>query len=220
MSKLIMPTPKTMMESDVTPTAILDYTEAQTFLRLDGTQDQTLVESLIGAVTEKIESHISKKLITQVWSVYFDFFPRKYNSDEWWDGERDGAVASLYSSVNFLDLPFGPCQTVSFVRAYDESDGTTTVDASTYSVDTVGDYPKIRLKSGGVWPAITLRPVNGVHVKATFGYGAKTDVPKAVIEAAKIMLANVYEHRGDVKAPSSIPPAALALLDHFRKSRI
>ncbi len=215
-----IPVPKPVIESDVTPSSIVDYSEIQSHLRLDGTDDQTLVENLISAVTNKIESSIGRKLITQVWSIYYDFFPRKDKADAWWDGQRDGVPSDLYTNIGHLELPFGPCQTVSFFRTYDESDSTSSFDASLYSVDLISGFPKIALKSGSVWPTTVLRPVNGIHIKATFGYGAKAAVPAQIKEACKIMVANLYQNRGDGSLDEAIPTTAQMLLEPFKKWRI
>src|SRR4051812_13461526 len=79
---------------------ILSYSDIQTFLRIDGTVDQPLVESLIKGVTKRIESFIDRKIVTQTWSIYFDWFPFKEKADSWWDGERQGSIKELYADVN------------------------------------------------------------------------------------------------------------------------
>jgi hypothetical protein len=209
------------MESDVTPAAILDYTECQTFLRLDGTTDQALVEALISAVTKKVEDYLGRKLITQVWSIYYDFFPTQNNPDTWWDGARDGAVSELYSEVRYLELPFGPCQSVYFVKTFDGTDGGSVFDASLYQVDTIGMNPKIALRRNSTWPSTSLRTVNGIQVKATLGYGATgASVPSDIKEAVKICVAKLYENRGDVVIKDAIPTTAQMLLDSHRKWKV
>jgi len=215
-----IPAPRATMENDVTPSAVLDYTEVQTYLRLDGTDDQTLVENLISAVTDKVENFIGKKLITQVWSVYYDFFPRKLKEDAWWDGSRDGAISELYYPIQFLRLPFGPCQSLYFFNTYDSTDGTVLFDASSYTLDNISGNPKVALRNGFSWPTTMLRPLNGIHIKATFGYGTKSQVPNQIKEAIKIGVANLYEHRGDIEPESSLPNTAQMLLQSFKRWKV
>jgi hypothetical protein len=205
---------KTKLES--TPSAVLDFTDIQTHLRIDGTTDAALVASLISGVTKRVESFLDRKLTSQVWSIYYDYFPRTVNQDAWWDGTKDGAVSLLYSQERFLELPFGPCITVSSVATFDETDGSTAMDASNYSVDTISPRPKIALKSGGVWPSTTLRPVNGVKVTATFGYGTAAEVPQDIKEAIKIAVSNFYEHRGDAEMTDALPKTAEMLLEPYK----
>lgn len=213
--------PKTFQESDATPAALFDFTEAQTFLRIDGTTDQTLVESLISATTKRVEEFLGRKLITQVWSIYYDFFPRESNEEAWWDGVRDGAISELSSPIRSIELPFGPCQSLYYLRTIDETDGTQNINATTYSLDTISSRPIIALKSGGVWPSTLLRPVNGVHVKGTFGYGSTgASVPAPIKEAIKIMVAKLYEHRGDLKIEDPFPATAQMLLEPYTTWRV
>lgn len=216
-----IPTPKAKMESDVTPARVLDYTEVQSYLRLDGTDDQPLVLGLIDAVTSRVEEFIGRKLISQVWSIYYDFFPKADKQDAWWDGVRDGAPQDLYAQINHLNLPFGPCSTVSFFRTYDENDSTYAFDSSLYTLDTISGKPKIALKIGQTWPSTTIRPVNGIHIKGTFGFGtASSAVPQAIKEAVKITVANLYEHRGEMKPDEGLPSTAQMLLGPFRRWKV
>lgn len=201
--------------TDVTPAAVLSYTDIQNHLKLDGTADQSLVESLISAATKRVEQFIGRKLVSQHWSIYFDCFPRAQSND-FWDGMQDGHVASLAGPGQSMDLPFGPCQTVSWVRGYDQTDGTVAVDASNYSVDTFGPFGRIKLKVGGQWPSATLRPVNGVHVRGVFGFGSASVIPHDIKHAIKITVANLYEKRGDNDSGSAIPVGAQTLLETYR----
>lgn len=213
--------------ASVAPSAVLSYSDIQNHLKLDGSADQTLVESLIEAATKRVEAFIGRKLVTQHWSIYFDKWPGKYNSEIWWDGERDGAVSELYSASREIELPFGPCQSISFVRAYDQTDGTTTLDASLYTVDTIGPFGRIALKIGGTWPAVTLRPANGVHVRGVFGFGSASQVPTDIKHAVKMLTAKMYEHRGDNSEGEffgfsgfTIPNTAQSLLEPYRVHRL
>ena len=52
----------------------------------------------------------------------------------------------------------------------------------------------------------------------TCGYGAAADVPAPITSAILLLLAALYEHRGDDAAPS--PDNALALLAPYRGIRL
>lgn len=219
MKRVNQPTPKIVQETD-SVAALLDFTDVQTNLRIDGTVDQPLVNSLISAVTKKIEAYTGLKLITQVWSVYFDYLPFSPNEDAWWDGVREGALSELYSSERFLELPFGPCQTISQFLTFDNADGTFSFDATNYVVDTIGPKCKIALRIGCVWPATVIRPVNGIKIKGTYGFGTVASVPAPIVEAAKIMVSKLYENRGDVKIEQPFPTTAQMLLEPYRTWRL
>ncbi len=219
----MIPIPKLFLETDATQ-AVLDFTEVQAHLRLDGTTDQVLVESLISGVTKKIEAIIGRKLTAQVWSIYFDFWPCSPKQDAYWDGTRDGAISELYAPVRELELPFGPCQSLSFIHAIDQTDGTTNFDSSMFSVDTISPIPIIALKVGATWPAILLRSVNGIHIKGTFGMYS---VPEDIKQAVRLSVAKMYENRGDNPSGEffgfssfALPPTAQYLLEPYRRIRI
>ncbi len=219
MKRANQPTPKIFQETD-SVAALFDFTDVQTNLRIDGTTDSTLINNLISAVTKKIETYTGLKLLTQVWSVYFDFFPFSPREDKWWDGVRDGALTELYSSERFLELPFGPCQTVSQFITYDNQDATFSFDATNYAVDTIGPQTRIALRIGCVWPSTVIRPLNGIKIKGTYGYGSAASVPQPIIEAAKIMVTNLYENRGDVSIDKPFPAMAQMLLESYRRMRV
>lgn len=207
--------------TDVTPSPILTYADIQSHLKLDGSADQTLVESLISAATKRLEQFIDRKILRQHWSVYFDNFPREYKKDGWFDGYRDGAVTELYTSNEPIELPFGPCISVSYVRVYDQTDGTTVVDATNYSVDNIGPMGRIALKIGGMWPSVTPRPVNGIHIRGVFGIaGSASIVPHDIKQAIKISVSELYEKRGDNSADPGLPKGAQMLLEPYRRWKI
>jgi hypothetical protein len=220
MKRANQPTPKIVQETDAVA-ALFDFTDVQTNLRIDGTDDQPLVNTLIGAVTKKIESYLGIKLLTQVWSVYFDYFPFSPREDKWWDGVRDGALSELYSPERFLELPFGPCQTVSQFYTFDNADATYSFDSTNYNVDTIGSQAKIALRIGCVWPATVLRPINGIKIKGTYGYGSlNSQVPAPIVQAARHMVTTLYENRGDITFDQPFSPMAQMLLEPYRRMRV
>lgn len=205
--------------TNVSPARILSYADIQDHLKLDGSADQTVVESLIDAATLRLEQFIDRKLITQHWSIYFDCFPRDYKKDDWWDGARDGHVSSISSADGVIELPFGPCQSVAFINAYDQTDGTTVVNSSAYQVDTISSLARIALRLGSIWPSLTLRPMNGVHVRGVFGIGSASIIPQDIKQALKITVASFYEKRGDNSDPG-IPTGAQNLLEPYRRWKL
>lgn len=203
--------------TSVAPAAVMTYADIQGFLRLDGSADQALVESLISVATKKVEESLGRKLITQVWSIYYDCFPSHAREDKYWDGVQEGAIGDLYASINQIDLPFGPVQSVAFIKTFDD-DGTAYTFADTnYNVDTISAKPQIKLKNGCVWPSTLLRTVNGIQIRGTFGYGAAATLPPDMLHAIRLFVAKLYENRGDMKEDSfTIPMTAWALLEPYK----
>lgn len=220
--------PKTVLElldvdgsTNVTPSALLSYADVQEHLKLDGSADQTLVQTIITAATRRLEAYTGRKFMRQHWSIYYDNFPQLYKDSAWWDGSKDGAVSELYdASENPIELPFGPCMSVTFVRAYDRTDGSVVMDSSTYQLDSVGPVGRIALRSGSTWPTTTLRALNGVHIRGIFGMGTAASVISDEIKhAAKITVAAMYENRGDT-SDGKIPSLAQTLLEPFKLWRL
>lgn len=202
--------------TSVAPAPILTYSDIQTFLRLDGSADQSLVEGLISAATKRLEEYTNRKFITQVWSIFFDCFPQAEKPDSWWEGTKDGAVSELFAPVNEIDLPFGPLQSMDFIRTYDGTDGTSTFDSSNYSLDTMGPFGRVALRSGSTWPTTVLRKLNGIQMRGVFGFGGTASIPLDIKEAVKITVADLYENRGDADQSGTIPKTAQLLLEPYR----
>ena len=66
-----------MAYSVVTPAASepITLTEAKNFLRVDGSDDDTLISALISAAREMCESYCRRILVTTTIVEYFDGFP-------------------------------------------------------------------------------------------------------------------------------------------------
>lgn len=213
--------------TSVTPTAALSYSDIQDHLKLDGTTDQALVESLVSAVTKRIEQYIDCKIITQHWSIYYDNFPMGEKKDQWWDGVRDGHIGDLFAPINKIELPFGPCQSITYLKTFDQDDNGTVFSSSNYSVDTKSRVGRLALKIGQVWPVTILRSVNGVQIRGVFGFGGTESVPLDIKQALKISVAKLYESRGDEAedqranlSPTTIPATAQMLLEPYRRWKL
>lgn len=159
--------------SSGTPAAeLMDSTAAKLWLRVDTSADDTIVAALIKAARQVIESQCNLTCTTTTHTLTLDCFPSTW-----------------------IYLPRGPLQSVTSVKYYD-SDGTQQTWASTnYIVDTKTPSPRIGRADGISWPIYDTRiaPIEVVYVA---GYGnAATDVPDALIVAAKMIVADMYENR-------------------------
>ena len=132
---------------------------AKQHLRIDGTDDDALVTSLIKQAREWCEDYQGKKYITQTLELGLDAFPDK-------------------DYVEFRAC--SPVQSVSSVK-YTDSDGIeATLDAANYILDADSFVNRLVLGYNKTWPTATLKPVNGVRIRFVAGYGdAATDVPES-----------------------------------------
>lgn len=165
--------------------------EAKAHLKVDTTDDDALIGTLISAARSKAEWNTGRAFITQGWTSAADCWPES----------------------GVFELPFPPLQSVASVTAY-ALDGTATVlDPATYQVDTVSSPARLALNANAS-PPVNLRALNAVEIAFTAGYGnAESDVPALIREAILEIVADMYINRGDV---GEIPLTATALLAPYR----
>ena len=208
-----------------------DFLQAvKTFLKIDTSDDNELLQALIKSAVERLERECELKFITQKWNIYFDYFPFTYR-DEWWDGTRELAVTELNRPLRKLELPFGPAVSIGAIKTYadDGSDTEATMPSTDYQLDTKDSYPAVALRIGAVWPTTVLRPFNGIKLEeVTVGLSATyAGLPEAIQHAVKLVVAKLYENRGDspnaeffAMSGFTIPNTALVLLGPYMKVRL
>lgn len=190
--------------------------EVKGFLKIDVTDDDVLLQLLIEAAVKKFEDELDLKIMAQKWDVYLDNFPLKRNmsADNYEHGDT-GHVGSLFSTCNYIELPFGNLTAVDSFITYDEEDTAIVFDASNYEVDTVGRPAKVALRRSAQWPATILRSLNGIKILCSVGYATAAEVPAYLKQAILIYIGQLYETRGDEanEENKAIPKAALALIN-------
>ena len=165
--------------------------EAKTHLKVDTTDDDTLIGTLISAARAKAEWNTGRALITQDWTFAADCWPQD----------------------NVFELPFPPLQSVTSVTAYALDDTAMVLDPSIYQVDTMSSPARLTLKANAS-PPVNLRALNAVQIVFTAGYGdSENDVPALIREAILEIVADMYVNRGDT---DEVPLAAMALLAPYR----
>lgn len=112
------------------------------------TRHDDFLKTLIRAATGNAEQYLHRRLITQTWNYYLDWWPRN----------------------DSFELPFGRLQSVMSIIYKDEDGNETTLDSSKYIVDTESEPGRIVLAFNEVWPTDTLFPSNPINVEFTCGY--------------------------------------------------
>jgi hypothetical protein len=220
--------PKPVIHTSANAAIVADTTflaAVKSFLKIDNTDDDTLIKALIQVATERLEKECNLKFITQKWDIYYDAFSYKKAKDDWWDGTREGALAQFTSNIETLELPFGPCSAISAFKTFadDGSDTSSTFASTNYQLDTNSATPRVGLRSGCSWPSTLLRPFNGIKLEeCTFGFASTfAAIPDALAHAVKLTVAKLYENRGDVTDKEfSIPNTALMLIGPYSRARI
>ena len=186
-----------------TPPALEPVTLAQAklHLRVDTSDDDTLVTSLIGAARMQVERHTGLVLITQQWSCFYD---------RWGD---DGELA----------ICIAPLLSVDALKVYAADDVAAVIDTAHYMADLVSRPGRLIIRGARSWSAPG-RVANGIEVAVTAGYGAlASDVPEPLCQAILQLIAHWYENRSPVhhgEVPRHVPLGVLALMAPFRQVRL
>ncbi len=176
-----MTTTKLVTAPTVEPVTL---TEAKSFLRVDGTSDDTLITSLIVGARETCEEISRRAFITQTWDYILDDYPIRAT----------------------VVLPRPRLISVVSVTCYD-SDGVAHAHTD-YTVDTRSEPGKLTFDS---FPSIALAESGGLVIRFTAGYGAAAaNVPQRVKDVILNLLAYRYENRETFAIPTYVTQAMLS----------
>lgn len=168
--------------------------EAKSHLRVDITDDDTLIGTLITAARDYVEQTTRRALVTQTWQYFLDDWP----------------------GISEIVLPKPPLQSVTSV-VYTDSDGNdNTWSSSEYAVDTDNEPGAVVLGYNESYPSGTLDVVNPITVTYVAGYGAAAAVPWIFKQAILLLVGHWYENREAIvltgAVPKEIPLAVKSLL--------
>lgn len=195
----------------------LTLAEVKTYLRVDHSNDDSLVTGMISAARQLCEGYTGRSLITRSYSLYLDRWPGKASS-AWFDGVREGADIPLYDGA--LPLPKPPLLSVTQINVYDINNSAAVFPAANYFVDTA-DTPGRIVLSLGVSPPVPTRAANGIEIRFTAGYGASaSNVPAMLQQGMKQVIAHLYEHRGDTPDQALKASGALSIFQPYRVMRL
>lgn len=181
----------------VTPPASEPITleEAKKHLRVDFSDDDALIELFLSAARQNAESYMGRALISQVWDLYLDDFP------------RDG------SPIKLMPAPVIEVQGVFYGDASPEAE----MDAAGYRLDPATEPARLALVSGGSWPALTPF-TNAVRLRFRAGY-PDGQVPADIKAGILLNLGSLYANRESVvigTTAAQLPWAAEQLLRRHR----
>lgn len=159
-------------------------TEAKDHLRVDISDDDTLIGALITAARERAEVFTRRQFITATWDVTWDGFP----GGRWSD--------FLSGSTGIIYTPKPPLQSVASINYIDTGGTSTLLAASDYIVDTASIQGRITPSTDTVWPTTELGRINSLTVRIVAGFGVdESDVPATIRSAILLLVADMYEHR-------------------------
>jgi len=175
----------------------VSVSEAKAHLRVDTSDDDTYIGTLITAARQWAETYLDRSLVYTQWQMKLDMFP--------WEIEMPRPPMAQE----------GTTTAVSITYTLNESLGTATLSTSEYRVDREATPGVGRTNYGGSWPS-HLADQNSVTVTWWGGYGSSgSDVPAAIRHAILMHVGHLYERRlaADNVASNEVPFGVKALLD-------
>ena len=176
----------------------LTLAEAKAHLRLDGSDEDDLVLSLIRVAREHLEAVAGLCLMTRTLRLYLDRWP------------DDGVI----------QIARGPVQAIETVTVYDADGEAVAVPLARHRLDRESQPARLTLNqfvnSGG--------QINGIEIDFTAGFGdAATDVPDTLKRAMLMHVAHMFAWRGAVAAadqPAGVPAGYDRLLAPYLPARL
>lgn len=168
--------------------------EVKVFARIDGIDEDDLLEGFIKTIRSKVELYLGQSIITQT---------IRLSMDQW--------------NSNVIELPMSPLISVTSVQTLDEDDTATTYSSSYYYIITDSMPGKLIIKKSIQPPINTSRLYGGFRITYTAGYGSiASSVPQEIKDAIMVGVTKLYETR-DFTTP--LPPKSRNILDMFRTDR-
>lgn len=148
--------------------------EAKANLRVNNTVENDLISSYIVAARKWIENYTWRPLITQTWTLFYDF------SD----------VQNIKN--NTIVISKNPVQSISSIKYYDNTNTLVTLDSSTYYTDLGGDIASINFIQQ--LPTMYNR-INALQIEFVCGYGLAGAVPDNIKAAIYLLVTSFYDNR-------------------------
>lgn len=169
--------------------------ELKTFARIDGADEDTLIEGFITSARVAAEHYLNRALLEQSITLKMDY----------WPGEE-------------IELPQPPLISITSVSTLTEAGVKTTYSSDNYYIITEAIPGKLLLKQNVTAPTNTARDHGGFEIIYKAGYGdVITDVPQAIRDGLKLWATDIYENRVVRTEP---PPEARSFFDIFRVHNI
>lgn len=163
--------------------------EAKAWLKVDASDDDTMIGSLISAARAQFEEITGRTLISTTYRAEWDSLPRA--------GTFIGAPIGYT-----LELPRTPLAeegAVTWIKYLDENGAENTFSSSLYGVESSRDpnrFGRVFLKKGAEWPELGNFP-GALRCEFVAGYGAdEFSVPEDIKRLIKIMVKADYDPAG------------------------
>lgn len=190
--------------------------EAKAHVRVDGSDEDSLLTALVSAARQHIETITWRALIDQTWDLYLDRFP---------DCDQIVLPFGLLRSVSAFEWTRTDLVTSTWTVGSGGSAGyLLDSNGRVAHIDTVNEPGVIHLAYQKQWPSDVLIASKAIHIRAVFGYGSVADdVPQPLKHAIKLVVGHWFANREAVSlsdrgavANTPLPLAVDALLAPYR----
>lgn len=193
----------------VTPPASepLSLSDAKAQLRVDTTDDDTFISSLITVARQYCEKYTGRATMQATFKQVLDHFPLMPNS-MYSPGNPSVPVPVVSNTwpINpamwAIELMRSPAISISSLKYYDVDGTLQTMDPTTYTLDTVSEPPRVTTIDGTYWPNTKWMPAS-VEITFTAGYTSAASVPATIVHAMRLLIGHWYENREAVGRVSS-----------------
>lgn len=190
-------------------TKVISVADLKTYLKIDGTDEDTILGYLIDAATDLAEIYCRRAFISQTFKMTMDNFGGGSYDDSFLEGVHNLPRGGI-NSQSVIELMRPPIISITSITTYDEANNSSVFSSSNYTLD--GNGGRIYLNESVTWPT-GLRDRAAIEIVYVAGYGATTaDVPSSIKTAVMVQAAAMYECRGQ----ADLVAAAKGLLDPFR----
>jgi uncharacterized phiE125 gp8 family phage protein len=179
--------------------------EAKLHLRVDFTDDDLLIASLISAARQAAEMLTGRQFVTARWKLILDSFPGPSLM-----GVPTGLTFSL--PAHAILLPKCPVQSVFAIRYLDMAGTTQTMPRADYTVDTACEPARVTPVFGSAWP-VSLPQIGAVTLVFAAGYGDAASVPAGIKSWIKLRVGSLYAHREEAALLASGKIESLSFID-------
>jgi uncharacterized phiE125 gp8 family phage protein len=169
----------------------ISLAEAKHFLRVEHEADDELIAALAAAARSVVELATRRVLIAQSWRITLDCWP------------ASGRIAS----------PVNPLISLAAMRVRREDETFSTIDPVAFTLDTASVPAVIAFDRANMREPV--RSLAGIELDVEAGYGTAADVPAPLVQAIRLLLAQSYEQRDQVR-PDALPETVANLVAPFR----
>jgi len=182
--------------------------EAKDHLRVDVSEDDALITTLIVAAREAAEHITGRALMQQTWELALDCFH---------DIEDCDLRYRIGRHAYRINIPKPPLVSITSVKYYDTDGTLQTMASSDYQLDDHSEPARLMPAYGTCWPS-TRDQANAVMIRYVAGYADAASVPQQIKNWMLLRIGMLYENRESVAAGVTLTevPYVDCLLDAYR----